>query len=97
MDEIFIENSQDDIADVIYTFLVRKVPQGVSSIQALIKHMQLTIIEIIFKGDKQKFLKMCENGVLLPILANYAAEFTSKIEGFESDERIFPKVLVYND
>jgi hypothetical protein len=37
---------------VIYTFLVRKVAMGVASIQALIKHMQLTIIDLIFKGDK---------------------------------------------
>lgn len=94
---MFIENSQDDIADVIYTFLVRQVPQGVASIQALIKHMQLTLIEMVFKGDKQKFLAMCDNGVLLPILANYAAEFTSKIEGFDLDSRIFPKVLVDNE
>ena len=98
LDEIFIENSQDDIADVIYTYLVRQVPQGVASIQALIKHMQGTIIEHVFKGDKQKFMKMCDNdGVLLPILANYAAEFTSKIEGFDLDSRIFPKVLVDNE
>ena len=60
--------------------------------------MQGTIIEHVFKGDKQKFLKMCDNdGVLLPILANYAAEFTSKIEGFDLDSRIFPKVLVDNE
>ena len=60
--------------------------------------MQGTIIEHVFKGDKQKFLKMCDNdGVLMPILANYAAEFTSKIEGFDLDSRIFPKVLVDNE
>jgi hypothetical protein len=73
------------------------VPQGVASIQALIKQMQMTIIELIFKGDKAKFLNMCEKGVLLPILANYAAEFTTKIDGFDLDSRIFPKVLVDNE
>jgi hypothetical protein len=40
---------------------------------------------------------MVENGVLLPILANYAQEFTAKIEGFDLDSRIFPKVLVDNE
>ena len=89
LDEMFIENSQDDIANVIYTFLVRKVPQGISSIQALIKHMQSDLVQLIFNGDLQKFKHMCENGVLIPILSNYAAQLTSKIEGFEMDDRIF--------
>jgi hypothetical protein len=59
--------------------------------------MQVTLIELIFKNDKTKFLNMCEKGVLLPILANYAAEFTAKIDGFTLDNRIFAKVLVDNE
>ena len=51
-DGFFIENSQDVIADVMYTFLVLQAPQGISNIQALIKHMQTDLIEHIFKGDK---------------------------------------------
>jgi len=35
---------------------------------------------------------MCQNGVLVPILSNYAAQLTTRIEGI--DDRIFSKVLV---
>jgi|TARA_B110000285_G_C14954654_1_gene528543 hypothetical protein len=71
--------------------MMQEAPQGFASIDCIYqKRVKAQIVEDLFKGDKDRFARLQQDGSLQTAsLLSIGRQCATKIEGFSLDDRMF--------